>query len=237
MYRKIHPLVGLAAFAAGTFALSSASRAVVLLKYDFGTATEANLNPSTTGAGVTSTAIGNADGLEKRNSGITYAGSSGPRVLGWQGLGNVSGSLSEALDEGQFFTFSLTPIAGQKMDLTNITFFANTGATTGVARTFVLQVSTDGADFATVGTSAMPFDTLTSAALFDIPLSSYSNITTQTTFRMAFHDAANDGAAWGTGNWVRMDDITVNGVVSPVPEPSAALIGALGAVALFRRKR
>ncbi len=237
MYRKIHPLVGLAAIAAGVFALSGTSSAAILLKYDFGTATEANLNPSTTGPGVTSTAISNPGGLIKRNSGINYAGSSGPRVVGWEGVGNVSGTLSQALVANQFFTFSLTPVVGQKLDLTNITFFANTGATTAIARTFELQASTDGTNFATVRIAEMPFNDLTSAALFDISLASYTNITTQTTFRISFYDATNGGATWSSGNWVRMDDITVNGTVSPIPEPSACFLGFAGMLAFLRRKR
>lgn len=238
MHRKIHPLVGPAVVAVGILSISSVSSAAVLVKYDFGTAAEANLSPSTTGSGVTSAAIVIASGLSKQNSGVTFAGSSGPRVMGLLGTSAVSGNLTESLAASQYFTFSLTAVPGQKMDLTNITFFANTGASgREIARTFELQVSTDGTNFTTVGTSAMSYNDLTAAALYNISLASYSGITAQTTFRMAFYDAENDNDNWGGGNWIRLDDITVNGTVSPIPEASTVPLGALGVLAFFRRKR
>ncbi len=236
MHRKIHPLVGFAVLSAGVLSSSTLSSAAVLVKYEF-TADATSLVPTTTGSGVTSANILSASGLSKQGSGVNFTGSSGPRVLGWQGSGTISGNLSEALTANHYFTFTLTPTAGQKMDLTNLTFFSNVGGTALVPRTLELQVSTDGTNFNSAGTQTLAFDDLSSTALFNMSLAAYSGVSTQTTFRIALYDLERDNVNWGSGNWVRFEDITVNGTVSPIPEPSAAFLGSIGALALFRRTR
>lgn len=40
-----------------------------------------------------------------------------------------------------------------------------------------------------------------------------------------------------SGNNVELDDITVRGDILPVPEPSAGILGAIGCLALLRRRR
>lgn len=100
-------------------------------------------------------------------------------------------SHADAVSQNKYFTFTLTPVSGQQMTLSNLTFFGNVGANTAIAQSFTLDVSTDGTNFVAAGTGTFTVDSATD--FFSIDLSSYINVITQTTFRMSFHDSVNGG--------------------------------------------
>jgi len=207
--------------------------AAVLSNYTF---TGNSLAATTPTAGVTAGSVTNGGGLLLKQSGFNLGGGSSNPALGWSSGQLIPGSVSEALTQNQFFTFTLTPNAGQRIDLSSIAFYGNLGANTNVARSFELQASTNGGDFATVGSGTLVLNTTGPSALFDITLTSYTAITSQTTFRYVPYDVAYDGLSWNDGNWIRFDDITVNGTVSPIPEAGGMALMAVGLVGLASRR-
>ncbi len=140
--------------------------------------------------------------------------------------GNTTAAL--AVTNGAFFTFTLTPNAGTpSYDLTSLTFDAARGGA-GTPRGYVVRSSRDsfGSDLAAADVpTARP--TLTPVT---VPLTgaAFTGLTTATTFRIYTY-------APSEGTSVEYDNITINGTV--IPEPSTALLGALGALCLLRRKR
>jgi len=216
-----------------SFVLSAPLHAAVLSQYTFASNT---LAATTTGSGVSAGTITNGGGYTLKQSGFNLGGS-GPQALGWASNQSVPGSVAEALSQNQFFTFTLTPNAGQQISLTGITFLGNAGADTALARSFELQVSTNGTDFSTIGTGTLISGGTGANATFGFSLESYTAITTQTKFRFVAYDVANDDVTWSDGSWIRLDDITVNGTVSPIPEPSGIALAALGLLGLATRRR
>jgi hypothetical protein len=67
------------------------------------------------------------------------------------------------------------------------------------------------------------------SATLDLSGAAFQNITTATTFRIYGWDNIST-----SGN-LRVDDVQLNGTVAP--EPSTALLGSLGVLALLRRRR
>lgn len=143
------------------------------------------------------------------------------------------------------FSFSLTPDAGYGIafDATNtvtwdIMAWANTGTTGGLtvySKLFVSKTS----DFSVIEASSSIFSVVAASNASIIsntnPFLNYTgdeNYTGPLYFGFAFTD--NSGSTAKNG---RMDNILINGSLTAVPEPSAALLGGLGVLALLRRRR
>lgn len=206
--------------------------AAVLSQYTFAAN---SLAATTQASGLTAGSITNGGGLSVKQSGFNLGGTGTP-ALGWSSGGSVPGSVSAALTSNQFFTFTLTPNAGQQINLTDITFYANIGSDVSLARSFELQVTTNGTDYSPVGGATLTRDSTGAGAQFSYSLASYTNITSQTRFRFVPYDTTITGS-WSDGSWIRLDDITVNGTVSPIPEASGIALTAVGLLGLATRRR
>jgi len=218
-----------------TIGLAAPLHAAVLSSYTFASD---SLSATTSAPSISAGAVTNGGGLVLKQSGFDFLGSSsGPRAVGWASALAIPGTVGEAITNNQFFTFSLTPAGGQQMDLTNITFNANIGNAASVARSFELQASTNGGTFAAVGTGTLILNGATTSAAFNFLLTSYTGITSQTTFRFVPYDAGFAATPWNDGNWIRLDDIIVNGTVSPIPEASGVALMAVGLLGIASRRR
>lgn len=101
-----------------------------------------------------------------------------------------------------------------------ILFDSQPGNLTG-SQTFTLAQTTGGAATATSTTLSFAADGL-DAAYFDL-----TSLTTGDVFQLSFTNT--------TGSFGHLSGITFD--VAPIPEPSAALLGGLGFLALLRRRR
>jgi len=171
----------------------------------------------------------------------TAAGSASSDL--WIGVKNQGwGTVGAAVSSAHFLEFTLTADTGKTLDLTNLTFSwqaAINNQTDILSFGYQLFASANGGSYASVGSAgtksvsnalalSTDWGTITSE---NIDINSLDGANT-VTFRLAMNNPNNTGA----GSYVQFfRNITVNGTV--VPEPSAALLGGLGLLALMRRRR
>lgn len=163
----------------------------------------------------------------------------------WMYFTNTSTTNTPTPTVGEIrFSFSLTPASGYgiTLDVTDsvtwdIGAYAATGTTGGLTFYSKIYIS-DTSDFSNILATSSVYSVATSTngtpASNTTPTigSSITNHTGPLYFGFAFGD--NSGVGDKSG---RLDNILVNGTVSAVPEPSAALLGSLGMLMLLRRRR
>jgi hypothetical protein len=218
--------------AASLAILASASQAAVLAQYDFTTAlTASSIGASTTGVGVTAGSFAVTLGNYSSGIGISTAGNSYLRSQ-FTGVDSTA-----ALADTDYFSVTISASnIGETLDLSSVTFLLGTthDNTTSFTTEAFLQSSVGG--FGTgnptiTGSNTTRTSTTSgfngTAATFD--LTSFSDVSS-ITFQIRFADNLDQN-----GKLTRIDDFTLNGTV--VPEPSTALLGGLGMLALLRRRR
>ena len=139
---------------------------------------------------------------------------------------------------GYYINFTLAADSGFVMNLSSFAFDLGTQNNRGIAgiQTSALGFSTDGSTSIGLSGNASPGFSIAgtgaaSVQTFDLSGASYQGLS-DITFRMYIYSPA-------TGNGVRLDNITVNGLVTAVPEPSALALGlmASGSILFLRRRR
>ncbi len=231
MNLKIHPLAGLAAVAAGISALSDAS-AAILANYTF----TGSLN--STGHTFTGTVdpLGFSGG-EPGHNGLSGAGNVYFRANGL--TTTIAGAI--AATPPDYFTFTITPGAGTQYQLDNLkfTFGVQNDSGTPFTGSVALYSSLNGfsSQIGSISTRSIAANTpLQWNEAVTINLSDFPTLTPSAPVEFRFYAAISDLSGFNVDNrLVRLDDIQLNGTL--IPEPSAALLGSLGALALFRRKR
>lgn len=161
-----------------------------------------NPNPSSVAANVTA---GNA-AFGSGNTSVAYA-TGFPAGRGWGASGWTTGT---SPDLGDYMEVSLTAAAGYQLDINSITF-EERRSSTGI-RTFEVRSSIDGFASAIGTPTSVPDDEQWRPQSVST-LGVINNQTATVTFRIYGYSA--EAAA---GTW-RFDDITVNGIVEPVPLP------------------
>lgn len=214
--------------------IASSQAAVILAQYDFDapTATVTTVAASTEGTGVT------AGNFTATGSNIGISGSSNHAFLRVDQTGSDQ---TAALADDDYFSFTISAAnSGERLNLTNLTLLLGGNSNTG--NTFTNQIylvsNLDSFGSAIGGTNTTKSFTASNGnqfntvnTTFDLSGASYQGLET-ITFQLRFSDDATNSNLFN-----RFDDVTVNGTVDPIPEPSAALLGALGLLALLRRRR
>lgn len=158
---------------------------------------------------------------------------------GWLfAAGNTDGGNGVASSTADYFNFTLTTPGTETLSLTSLTFDYGVGTnSTGITSNFYYAVfaSVNGGGFSQIGTT---FNT----GSLNMTQNATNNLGVQTTDLSSIIGAdsvelrvwvSSTTANGGAGSLFK--NITVNGAV--VPEPSAALLGGLGMLALLRRRR
>lgn len=172
-------------------------------------------NLSATGGGTTT-------GVRLGNNKLTYPQPLQDAVL----LVGTDGS--NAFSDTEYFSFTLTPDAGNVLDLTSITVQGARGG--GSDRGFRVKSSFDGFTIAlndaATETIATQRPTLTDYTI-DLSAAAFDALAAPIEFRFYAYSSFKD-------NTVELDNLTVNGEV--VPEPGSITLIGLGGLALLRRR-
>jgi hypothetical protein len=203
-------------------AMGGALRAQIVT-YAFGSAAAPTSAATFVAANLSASVFSGNLGSPATNSGtpVYSAGSGGGYFTASVWTGSAPGT--------NYFEFTLTPDSGYEFSLSSISFgYRATG--TG-PNAFAVRSSSD--SFASALTSGVITSDSSwhSTGTLSITLSS---LTAATTLRVYGF-----GASSGSGT-LRVDDVTLNGTVTAIPEPSAyaALLGAVAlAGAMLRRRR
>jgi hypothetical protein len=230
---------------ASTFPLSASAE--TLMGWDFSTLTggSANFGPSPMAATTSAAAI-TVGGLTRGVGVGSTAGSGAARAWGGNAW-NGNATLDAAIAAGDFITFSLTPLAGYSMSLSDVAPYnvrrSSAGVNTGQ---WQYQVSTGAfTDIGTPITWGSDF-TATGNLQQTITLSGISDLQnvpagTSVTFRVVNWNASGALGTWYLNSLSTTADLdfVINGNLTAVPEPStvASLISGLvfGAFSVWRR--
>ena len=202
--------------------------AAVLVGYDFGSSPGAGTLEATTElSGVSGSAIG-VGNVSSSGAVATGLGFDSP-VFQINPPINTTNA-AEAVANGTYFSFTVTPDALMTIDLTSLTFNAARGGASE-PRGFAVRSSVDSfasdlltADVPTIRPGFTDFSVDLTGAEFD-------NLTTATEFRIYIFSPL-------SGNSIEFDDLALNGDIATVPEPSALALFGLGFVYFvgFRRR-
>ena len=205
--------------------------AATLAQYEF---TGGSLASSDTDAGTVASNFGSGPGLPLRTSG--FRGDPPPSAAAtFASIGSTN--KATALNLGTYYDFSIAPISGNKVNLTSFSFATNVGPTnlsTPVSGSYFARFSSDGVNFTDLGATytqdATPFPNQNSAPgdrdidfvtrNVDVSSISSSFFTAPVSFRIYEYKTGSSETAGG----LRVDSVSVQGDVSPVPELSTGLL-------------
>ena len=232
-------------------AITADAQTRVVAQYDFedggfGTSSDGDANSIasnfTAGAGISGFGISTVGD----NSAVPFASSVGtgdanndPQAALFTGSSAAQATQQAAIDNNDYFTFTITPEAGFTYSFNSLQFkIVATGAVANAPEGFFVQSSATGATNLAMGTVTTTRSTDGEFALFSTDLTAFvglQNITTPTEFRIYVYNP--DGNAVSTG--LRLDKFQLQADV--IPEPSTYAMIGLGAALLvgmqrFRRK-
>jgi hypothetical protein len=155
--------------------------------------------------------------------------------------GSTPNTLAAAIVAASYFSFTLTPNAGQSLDLTTLSFDAVAGTAGPSDRAFYVLSDKTGyttsalllSGDTTTGSPLIPYNTTTSDQLFSVDLSGnslFQNISDSVTFRFYLRTPT-------VSQNLGFDNLTANGSVVPAPEPSVYALGGLGLMMLALGKK
>ncbi len=224
-YLKTNRIPAILASGAAIFATSQAD-AVILAQYGF------------TGGSLASS---DAD-LLSTASDIT-SGAGATRVTGTTAGGNgyldirsnvPTTNLAQAVTNDVSFSFTVTPVVGETVSFDNLTLLARRSANSST-RGFRLYSSVTGTTILAENAALLPYRTNNPEfenSGFAFTLNNFpalQNVNGPVTFTMY----VNPGSTGTDARAVDFDNITLDSV----PEPSSVLLGGIGLIALFRRRR
>ena len=242
---------------ASCLALATSAQAAVIVSYGMSTVPPPDpqvlfTGPTSLDPGVTATNLVNQLGNTASGS-LVFSG--GDLVSTWNTTAAAApandNSFSAAFAVGNYVTFSITPTAGNQINLTNITFQASTASTSTTSnRGFFLVSESAPANFTATsvvlltdrtafdggggGAGTLPLQgaptNTTVPRDYDASLAALGPVTGTQYFRLYLQTP-------NAGQGLAFDDIVVNGTVSPVPEPGAPLLGFAGLLMLQGRRR
>jgi len=162
-----------------------------------------------------------------------YARASTRNVIGRSA---AAGDFAASYAADDYFSFVVTPGSGNALALESLTFDTSYFGTSAASNlSFAVSSSVGGFDnvLATFNYAAMTSGYAATAREVNLDLPAYENLTGDIEFRFYIYDNNSSSRT------AAIDNVTLNGIVVAVPEPSMALLfaGGLGMMALRRRRR
>jgi hypothetical protein len=220
--------LALLALAAGLVIVTPApAQQIVQFNFDNTTATSTTAAPSSMNPNVTATSIVSGPNLVQDYSLPDYT----QQVLRAEVNPAVTADEASAVTTGTYWGFTVQPNTGFRMNFTNLTFDAARGGGS-TPRTWYLYSSAGGftsgnaiatADVLTQRPTLSPFTVDLSGAMFQ-------GLTGPLEFRMYVSTP-------GNGQSLEFDNVTFNGTVVAIPEPTCTLALAAAAGGLWRLRR
>lgn len=141
-----------------------------------------------------------------------------------------------ALDPASYFSFSVTAVTGNVLNLTSLSLRSALSDNTSpdFTGTIVIRSSVDNyaADIGTITQASADTAVFSSSGPFDLSGSQYQNLSS-ISFRLYLFDTSDSTAT--TAIVHRVDDVVLNG--EAVPEPSVLGLAALAGASLLGRRR
>jgi hypothetical protein len=233
--------ISLAALITVLATISSASAQVIIASYglnDLATSSDSEAN----------TTAGSFTTIGSSISAFTYSvvRQEGTKSAFFTNAGFNSATAADAITANDFVKFTIDVNSGYNVSFTNLNFYTLRRPTTGsgAPNNFAIRTSQDNytATVATGGLLASALETDTTFSLNTLNLSSVSNlqsVTNSTEFRIYMWASQGIGGSTSNRNF-QLDNLTVNGTVSAIPEPSSAAMllgGAAASLALMARRR
>lgn len=136
-------------------------------------------------------------------------------------------SRADAITDGYFFTFSVSPESGKQLNLDSLSFWVenNGSAFSDIG----VDISTDGTNYSTLA-PALDTNELT----HNVSISGFDGLTDTVFFRMPLWRSTTGG---DPGTRTRIDTVTLNATV--IPEPASLVLvmfGLVAGLAMFRRR-
>jgi len=149
---------------------------------------------------------------------------------------NNADNLSLAVTNNEYLSFSVTPGANYALDFTSLTFQMRSNNLNNGAEHYAVFSSIGGfSSTSNTVNDAIAIGSISTAGTYElktINLSSLTGITSATEFRIYMY-----GADAPYSGFTGFDNITLNGELLPVPEPSSTALLGLGGLALLMRRR
>ena len=235
-----HFSFSLAAIAAGFLLSLSPASSAVLVNYTFPSGSNAS---TASDPNVAVSLITSNIGIVGTDSGFSSSSSNA-----FARANATASSEVDAVEGADYFQFTLTPQGGYEVDLTSFSMqFGNQSSSSfNFASSFFVRTSLDnfGSNVAISPTgTTLTFNqgvatrTTTSSSYgsgtvaFDVS-GTYQNLASAVTLRIYIFDNSDSGTLV-----TRFDNVVINGNVSPIPEPSAAGLTALGSLLALALRR
>ncbi len=233
--------IKISAYALAIFlSVCTAGQAAVIANWENDNVTSTDLTTAadTVAAGVTSSVL-------TQNIGSTGAWTD---ALSGVQNGPTINSLATAITANDYFSFTITPDSGKKVSYSDLFLRYSVGANTAPATTvFTLLSSKTGftsADGLDTVTAALPSGaSIVGTDTFTLGQALLQNVTTAVEFRIYAHNTGTNamtriaiGHLFATNG---TDDLTLNGAIANIPEPTTWALLTLGltCVTVFRRRR
>ena len=182
---------------------------------------------ATVAANVNSTAFSDADGILNYDTGIgnpLSGGSGAPSVF--KSYGDTSDTEAHAIANNEYWSFTVTPNAGFQLSLADINVPIQNDKVTGSqgsanpTANFFLQASVDGGSFTDIpGNNPNPSSGNSDNWIVDLG-SIASSVNSSIVFRIGEFDS--EGTTNPATLGIHLDDVTVDGTVNRLTDPSSA---------------
>lgn len=167
---------------------------------------------------IPSAGLGSTGNWNSTQTGVnTGAGSPAPEFA-IKPLGGGTTTQAASFTNNAYLSFTLTPSGGFEADLSSLSFNLTVN-NTGLRPSYYLSSSIGGFDNPIAGT--LTTDITTGLKTFDLSDPAFQNLTTAVEFRLYLwspNGGGSSGSRWG------FDNITLDGTMSAVPEPSTCVL-------------